>query len=215
MAGKFIVIEGPDGSGKSTQAELLVKHLADKGLEVVHVREPGGTAVGERIRKVLRDSQLSGMSVATEMLLYMACRAQLVKEIIKPALAKNKIVVADRFLLSTFVYQGIAGGLGKGIVRKIGEFVTEEVQPNLTVVLRLKKNKWLDRRMLGRARAQISLFDEAPDREEKKDLTFHEKVREAYHRLGKKSKATVVVDGNGEPLEVHQRVVEAVEDAIR
>jgi dTMP kinase len=215
VEGKFIVIEGADGTGKSTQAEMLVKHLESKGLPVVAVREPGGTAVGERVRAVLRDPALAGMSAEAEMFLYMASRAQLVREVVKPALAEGKIVVADRFLLSTVVYQGAAGGLGEETVKRIGEAATGGLSPDIIVIIDVKEKKWLSRKGLQRDGAQINIFDEPPDREELKGIEFHKKVRNAYLELARKDKSKVVIDGGGTPQQVHHRVVEAVENALQ
>lgn len=215
MEGRFIVIEGPDGSGKSTQAELLVNHLRNKGLEVVAVREPGGTKVGERVRAILRDSSLKGMPVSAEMFLYMASRAQLVEEVIRPALAQGSIVVADRFLLSTIVYQGAAGGLGVETVRQIGEAATGGLRPDLTVIVDVNEGKWLSRKGLQRDGAQMDFFDEPPDREELKGLDFHKRVREAYVELAGKDETIRVIDGSGTPEQVHQRIAKVVENALR
>jgi dTMP kinase len=214
VEGKFIVIEGADGTGKTTQAEMLVEYLEGKGLPVVAVREPGGTQIGKHIRSILRNPDFSGMSLSTELLLYMASRAQLVEEVLKPALVQGKIVVADRFLLSSIVYQGTAGGLGEDTVTRIAEIVTGGLRPTLTIVINLRRDKWLKRRTLGRAKVQIPLFEQS-DREELKGLKFHEKVRKEYLRIAKRDKSIVVINGNGTPQAVHERIVKAVEDALR
>jgi dTMP kinase len=215
MEGKFIVVEGADGTGKTTQAEMLVSHLEARGLPVVAVREPGGTRVGEKIREILRDPGLAGMSAVTEMFLYMASRAQLVEEVIRPALADGKIVVADRFLLSTVVYQGVAGGLGMDTVLEIGKVATGGLEPALTVIIDLEDRKRMTRKGIERDGAQAGLFDEPPDREELKGIEFHKKVRNAYLELAGKDGSMVVIDGGGTPRQVHERVIEAVENALR
>ena len=110
---RFIALEGPDGSGKTTQAARLVGWLRDQGQEVVACRDPGGTGLGDRLRSILLDRSELTISLRSEMLLYMASRAQLVEEVIQPALTAGKIVVSDRFLLSNVVYQGYAGGLDR------------------------------------------------------------------------------------------------------
>ena len=143
MKGRFIVIEGPDGSGKSTQAQMLVEKMEKDGSPVVAIREPGGTVIGEKIRSILRDPSLSEMTAETEMFLYMASRAQIVREVIKPELEKGRLVLADRFLLSTVVYQGAAGGLGIDTVLKIGQIATGGLKPDLTIVVDINEKKWM------------------------------------------------------------------------
>ena len=215
MEGKFIVVEGADGSGKSTQAEMLADYLRGRGLPVVSVREPGGTKIGENIRSILRSPELAGMSVCTEMLLYMASRAQLVREVIEPALAAGRVVVADRFLLSTVAYQGAAGGLGVEVVKEIGNVATGGLKPSLTIVIDVNEKKWMQRKGFERDGAQAGLFEEPPDREELKGLEFHRKVREAYLELARADDSSAIVDGSGTPEQVHAEIVKVVEDALR
>jgi dTMP kinase len=215
MEGKFLVIEGADGTGKSTQAQMLASYLEDRGTPVIAVREPGGTKVGEKIRAILRDPALAGMSARTEMFLYMASRAQLVKEVIRPALAEGKTVVADRFLLSTVVYQGIAGGLGMETVLEAGKVATGDLKPSLTIIIDLEDKKRMARKGIELDGAQADLFDEPPDREELKGIEFHRKVRDAYLEFARKDGSLVVIDGGGTPEQVHERVVKAVENALR
>ena len=119
--GRFVVLDGPDGGGKSTQAALLADWLRAQGLEVVTCRDPGGTALGDRLRSLLLDRDSVPLSMRSEMLLYQASRAQLVDEIIRPALEAGKVVVSDRFLLANIVYQGFAGGLGIDVVGAVGK----------------------------------------------------------------------------------------------
>jgi dTMP kinase len=215
VEGRLIAVEGADGTGKSTQAELLVEYLDRKGYPVQAVREPGGTKLGERVREILRDIGLAGMSVEAEMFLYMASRAQLVGEVIRPALAQGKLVVSDRFLLSTAVYQGAAGGLGVQKVYDIGRIATGGLLPFLTVVIDVDEKKWLARKGLLREGAQMGFFEEPPDREELKGLDFHRKVRSAYREAARDDKSIVLVDGSRSPREVHENVVEVVENALR
>ena len=215
MTGKFIVVEGADGTGKSTQAGMLVEYLLGRGHTVVDVREPGGTKLGESIRSVLRNPGFRGMSAQAEMFLYMASRAQLVREVIEPALAEGSIVVADRFLLSTVAYQGAAGGLGVEIVKEIGKVATGGMRPSLTIVIDVNEKKWLLRKGFQRDGAQVGLFEEPPDREELKGLEFHKKVRDAYLELARNDDLSVVVDGSGTPQQVHEKIAKVVEDALR
>ncbi len=166
--GKFIVLEGPEGSGKSTQIARLAAKCEAEHLRVRAVREPGGTVIGEEIRKVLLDAKNHRMTVGTELLLYMACRAQLVHEVIGPALDAGEIVIADRFLTSTIVYQGLAGGLGAEEVKRLYRETCGGVEPDLVVVLDLDAEA-------GLARVQRSF-----DRVEQKPIDFHRRVRAGY-----------------------------------
>lgn len=175
--GKFIVLEGPEGSGKTTQIQLLAKRLAEQGRIVHMVREPGGTSIGETIRHVLLDSKNSMMTVGTELMLYMACRVQLVHEKIRPALEKGEFVLADRFLTSTIVYQGIAGGLGADEVRRLYRLVCGDVEPDLVVVLDLPAEDGLQRINGKRIKHIHTLFE---DRIEGKPIEFHQEVRKGY-----------------------------------
>lgn len=133
--GRFIALDGPDGGGKTTQAARLVEWLRSEGHEVVACRDPGGTAVGERLREILLDRQTTRLSMRTEMLLYMASRAQLVEEVIRPALVAGRTVVTDRYVLANVVYQGYAGGLLIDEIWKVGTVATGGLMPDLTLVL--------------------------------------------------------------------------------
>ncbi|MDD5596142.1 MAG: dTMP kinase [Candidatus Omnitrophica bacterium] len=171
MKGKFITFEGSEGCGKSTQSKLLVAYLKKKGLPVVYVREPGGTKISEEIRKVLLDTTNESMSQVCEMLLYMAARAQIVKEIIQPALKKGKIVISDRFLDSTLAYQGYGLGMEIEFIKKVGSYVTAGIKPNLTIFLDLPIKKGLKHRQFTQ------------DRIEKRALNYHQRVRSGYLKL--------------------------------
>jgi len=135
--GLFITIEGPDGAGKSTQIIFIKKFLEEKGYEVLLTREPGGTVIGEKIRGLLLDKSHQEMSDITEALLYAASRAQHVAELIIPALSEGKIVLCDRFVDSSIVYQGKGRGLGLESITNINDFATCGLKPNLTILLLL------------------------------------------------------------------------------
>ncbi|MDD5246233.1 MAG: dTMP kinase [Candidatus Omnitrophica bacterium] len=171
MKGKFITFEGSEGCGKSTQSKLLAAHLQRKGFSVVYVREPGGTRISEKIRKILLDPENRLMSEACEMLLYMAARAQIVKEIVRPALLSGKIVICDRFLDSTLAYQGYGLGVDTGLIRQIGGFATAGLKPDLTIFLDLPVKKGLVHRKFTK------------DRIERRPLGYHVKVRNGYLKL--------------------------------
>ena len=133
--GFFLALDGPDGGGKSTQAALLVEWLRGLGAEVVACRDPGGTALGDRVRALLLDRDGPPIAARAEMLLYMASRAQLVEDVIRPALAAGQVVVSDRYLLANVVYQGHAGGIAPSEVWAVGKASTGGLMPDLTLVL--------------------------------------------------------------------------------
>ena len=134
LAGRFLVFDGPDGSGKSTQFRRFADEAAAGGLTVCEVREPGGTPVGEAVRKLLLDPAYEGMDLTCEMLLYMASRAELVASRVKPALARGELVLADRFISSTLAYQGTAGGLSVDDIRAVGRVAVGETWPDTVVI---------------------------------------------------------------------------------
>jgi dTMP kinase len=177
-AGAFIVLEGPDGAGKTTQAGRLVAALASRGLDPVRVREPGGTSLGERVRAILLDPD-EPMSVRAEMFLFQAARAQLTDSVIRPALAAGRVVVADRFYASTAVYQGHAGpaALPLGIERAIelSVLATGGLVPDVTILLDLAPERAVDR--LDEAERETGT-----DRFEARDDAFRRAVREGYRR---------------------------------
>jgi dTMP kinase len=176
----FLSFEGSEGSGKSTQIDLLAARLKTAGHAVVVTREPGGTPLGEEIRHLLKHSPNGAAMVPeTELLLFAASRAQLVREVITPALLEGKIILCDRFLDSTTVYQGVARKLSADPVAMINRFAVGEVLPNLTVVLDLPAE-------VGLARARSRTTDK-PDRMEQEALDFYQRVREGYLALAKSS----------------------------
>lgn len=171
MRGKFITFEGSEGCGKSTQSRLLYLYLKKKGYRVVYLREPGGVAISEKVRRVLLDPRNKNMSASCETLLYMASRAQVVKEIIQPQINKGKIVICDRFLDSTIVYQGFGLGIDIKTILKIGEFATAGIKPDLTFLLDLAVKKGLEHRRDNK------------DRIEQRSFRYHLKVRKGYLKL--------------------------------
>lgn len=172
MKGKFITFEGSEGCGKSTQSKLLYQYLKSKGYRVVYLREPGGTAISEKIRKILLDPR-NHITPLCEMLLYMAARAQLVNDIIKPALIKGKTVVCDRFQDSTLAYQGYGLGIDINFIKSIGNCVTAGIKPDLTIFLDLPIKKGLKYRISSK------------DRIEKRSYVYHLRVRKGYLKLAK------------------------------
>ena len=172
MKCKFITFEGSEGCGKSTQSEMLFSHLKAKGAKIVYLREPGGVKLSEMIREILLNPK-SRISPAAETLLYMAARAQVVEEIIKPALNAGKIVVCDRFLDSTIAYQGYGLGIDIKLIKSIGNFATQGIKPDLTIFLDLAVKSGLKHR------------HNCKDRIEQRSVGYHEKVRRGYLALAK------------------------------
>lgn len=168
----FFSLEGIDGSGKTTQIDMLIDALTKEGYSVVKLREPGGAKISERVREILLDTNFKGiMSDKTELLLYNAARAQVIAEIIQPALDAGKIVIADRFAWSTFAYQGYARGLGADLVQRLTEITCDGCFPELTIVLDID---------VQRGRARTAKRGEAPDRLESEKAEFFERVRKGY-----------------------------------
>lgn len=187
--GKLISFEGSEGSGKSTQITRLAAHLQKLGREVITVREPGGTEIGEQIRNlIVHNSKGEEMCAETELLLFAASRAQLVREVIAPALKNGAIVLSDRFLDSSTVYQGIGRNLAPDPVQQINRFAVGNVMPDLTVVMDVPTDV-----SLSRVRQRAS---DLPDRMERENIDFYDKVREGYLVLAKSMpERFAVVDG--------------------
>lgn len=183
MKGTFITFEGSEGCGKSTQSKLLYDYLKAGGHKVIYLREPGATRISEKIRKILLDVNNKKMASGCEMLLYMAARAQIVGEVIEPALKKGMIVICDRFLDSTVVYQGYGLGIELNLIHQVGKFVTRNIKPDLTVFLDLPVKKGLEK------------CGWIKDRIEERSLRYHRRVREGYLALaGKEPKRIKVVE---------------------
>ncbi|AIS51301.1 thymidylate kinase Tmk [Thermoanaerobacter kivui] len=199
MKGKFITFEGIDGCGKTTQIKLLKEYLFKKGYNILVLREPGGTKVGEKIRDILLDKD-NFIFPMTEMLLYASSRAQLVSEKIIPALQKGKIVIADRFVDSSYVYQGYARELGIETVKVVNEIATIGILPDITIYIDITPEEAMKRR--GKREA---------DRLEKESMEFHEKVREGYVKLIKQHpERFVIIDGMQEISKVHQCIITVI-----
>jgi dTMP kinase len=192
----FISLEGVDGSGKSTQARLLVEAL---GEGTVSIREPGGTEAAERIRELLADPSLE-LEPLAELMLFLAARADLTERVIRPALDAGRVVVADRFSDSSVAYQGAARGLGVGEVIGLCEAATDGLWPDLTLLLRIDPAVGL-----GRAGGE--------DRFEQEGLALQQEVATAYDEIAQiASDRVVVIDASGSVEEVHERVLEAVNE---
>ena len=202
--GLLISFEGSEGSGKTTQIGMLSERLAAEGHDVLVTREPGGTLIGERIRNLLKhDENGNAMFPETELLLFGASRAQLVREVLSPALEANKVVLCDRYLDSTTVYQGVARNLSSDPVQLINAFAVGELVPDLTVVIDVPVN-------IGLSRLKLRASD-LPDRMEQENVEFYEQVREGYLLLAKNlPERFIVVNGNGPVEEVHDVIWEGI-----
>jgi dTMP kinase len=194
--GLFVTFEGPEGSGKSTQMALLAAWLREMGRPVVTSREPGGTRIGDQIRHVLHDVANTEMTPAAEVLLYSASRAQLVEQVIRPALAKGQIVLLDRYADSTLAYQGYGRGLDLADLTALTAVATQGLQPDLTLLLDLDVAAGLARRR--------DQGDEM-NRLDLETLEFHNRVRDGYHRLAAQEPERWVIVDAGQPVdEVHE-----------
>ncbi len=200
FSGKFIVLDGPDGCGKSTQAKLLSEWLQKQDIPTVSFRDPGDTAVGEKIRQVLLSPEHNTMSTRTELLLYMATRTQLWAERIAPALETNQCVVLDRWLSSTCAYQGCAGGFGMDKVIKIATDCLERVWPDLTIVLDVDLQTASQR------------LNRQLDRMEAKGDGYHQRVREGFLQLAEQQENFLVIDASGDIETVHKKILKLISE---
>ncbi|MFH1626267.1 MAG: dTMP kinase [Pseudomonadota bacterium] len=204
----FITFEGIEGCGKTTQITLMGGFLREKGFSCRLTREPGGTAIGEEIRKILLSSENSRMSPITELFLYLASRAQHVEEVIKPALKDKKIVLCDRFSDATIAYQEHARGFDLKLVRELDKLATSGLKPDITVLLDCPVEIGLERAM-RRIGSQTKQMKE--DRFEREDKAFHEKVREGYLKIAKNDRERIVlIDGTKDRDTVHEEIWKAV-----
>jgi dTMP kinase len=187
LPGKLFIVEGIDGSGKTTQIELLNSFLKQSGFDVVLTREPGGTDIGDKIRKILLDSKNIQMSYRAETLLFLASRAELVSKVIQPSLNQGKIIICDRFFDSTIAYQGIARQLGAEKILDMSLWATENIIPDLTFLLSIDVWECENRIKNGKKKK---------DRIEKEEIDFKSKIQEGYMQLaGKNKERFVIVDG--------------------
>lgn len=205
MAGLFITMEGSDGSGKSTQIEKLKDYLSNKGYDIILCREPGGTVISEEIRKVILNKDFTEMGYMTELLLYASARAQLVEQVIRPALKEGKVVICDRFVDSSAVYQGVARGLGVDLVYEINQYAIGDTFPDITILLDVSGNTGIRRK-----KKQREL-----DRMELEAVSFHEKVSDGYRMLAEKFPDRIKkLDGTKQIEEIHRQIIKMVTEII-
>lgn len=199
--GFFVAFEGPEGAGKSTQIARLVDRLEAAGIDAVQTREPGGTRAGDRIREVILDPDLD-VAPMTEFLLYSASRAQLMREVIRPALDAGRTVISDRFAGASLAYQGFGRGVDLEFIRMLTTRVTGGVAPDLTLLLDLDVGVGLERVARRGAR----------DRLERADAAFHERVRRGFAEIAAADPSWLVVDGALPPDDLAEHVWKAMRD---
>lgn len=206
QGGFFLTVEGIDGAGKGTQLIRIEKWLQQKQLDYIALREPGGTRIGEAIRAILLDKENSKMDDLTELLLFQAARAQLIEEVIRPALAANKVVLCDRFFDSTWAYQAGGRGLDPEMVEAAIALATRGLSPQLTIYLDLEPA--LARERLGR---RASLEQDEADRIEEENLNFSVRVRQAYLDLARREKRIRIIDAYRDENSVWQEIENVLE----
>ena len=207
--GLFITIDGPDGCGKSTNAVMLCEYIKRKGYKVVHTYEPGGTAIGEKIRKILLAPE-NIISPEAELLLYEASRAQLVKEIIIPAVKKNRVVVCERFYDATTAYQGYGRGLDIEMIKSLNKTASCGVVPDLTIILDIDAEKGLKKAVS----VSKDFKKGVADRLEKESMGFHKKVRAGFLKLAKEEPLRIKVVKVSDTIESTQKAVRKEVDRI-
>ena len=204
--GLLITFEGIDGCGKSTQLNKLADWFKSMNREVLLIREPGGTTIGEKIRTILLDKKNDEMCSITELLLYEAARAQIVSQVIRPALSEGKIIICDRFFDSTFAYQGFARGLGSDMVEGLNKIATEGLNPDITFLLDITAEEALKRRM-GRG--------EAEDRLEAMGIKFQQDVRKGYLKIASKDSRIKTIDASKSIDEIFDDILSEIKKEIK
>lgn len=206
-----MTFEGPEGSGKSTQIQLLHQALKGRGFAVVCTREPGGTPISEQIRAVLHDLKNVGMSPEAEVLLYSASRAQHVAQLIRPALERGEVVISDRYAESTLAYQGYGRGLDLDMLKTITAFATGGLYPDLVIYLDLDVQLGLQRKLRDQQQGQGEW-----NRMDQQDIAFHRRVREGYLKMaGQDRERWLVIDATRSVEEIHKVVLGRVEEFLR
>ncbi len=196
MTGILITFEGIEKCGKTTQAKLLYEYLKEKGIPCILVHEPGGTKIGEEIRKILLDKENTKMTPKTELFLYLAARAQLLTEVIFPSLQEGKIIICDRFSDSTLAYQGGGRNLELEKINQINKYATDKLKPNLTILIDIPVSI-----------SQERIKKEKKDRLEKENEEFHKRVRDTYLFLAKRApKRIKIFEGNKSIEDLHLEI---------
>ena len=199
MKGKFITFEGCEGVGKSTQVRFLKEYMANTNQDCIFLREPGGTDISEDIRKIILDPKNTAMTNECETMLYCAARAQLIKQVIEPALKEGKTVICDRFIDSTFAYQGVARGLGADYVEQLNDLACGKIKPDVTIFLDLSPEQAFERK--GGA--------DKNDRLEREAFDFHMKVYEGYKEAAKRHpKRIACIDATSDKFTTQNKIRE-------
>lgn len=207
----FITFEGPDGAGKSTQIDLVAKHLEQLGYRVFYTREPGGTPIGDQIRRILHDVKNSAITARAEILLYSASRAQLVEQIILPRLAQGEVVLCDRYADSTYAYQGYGRQLDFDQLRLITRFATQALTPDLTIYLDLDVEEGLRRKSAANRAGQGEW-----NRMDQLDLAFHQRVRRGYLEMARaEPERWLVVDATASVAAINQLICQRLEQVLK
>jgi len=202
MSGYFITLEGPDGSGKTSHVQPLADFLQSHGYSVITTREPGGTEIGDQVRRVIMDMKNKGMNPRTEILLFQASRVQIVEQVIRPALKAGKVVICDRYADSTMAYQGYGHQTDLVFLRQLLRFATGGLQPDLTLLLDLDARKGLQRRQ--KSGGEWNRLDDY-------EVEFHERVREGYHHLANaEPERWVTVDASNDMVSLQSKIREVV-----
>jgi dTMP kinase len=205
-SGRFITFEGMDGCGKTTQLRILANTLRESGRPVVETVEPGGTEIGQQIRRILLDPANSAIHPRTELLLYFGSRAQNVEQVIRPALAAGRTVLCDRFTDSTLVYQGCGRGLDSSVVLDLDRIACQGLKPDVTVLIDIDLET-----SLARARRRNQRTDSSESRIDEESHAFHERVRRGYLALAEREPERFkVIDGRAPVAEVANAIREAV-----
>ena len=185
----FITFEGPEGSGKSTQINLLENFLKETHKKFITIREPGGTVIGEEIRKILISSEFDDMSYETELLLFISSRKELMEKIIKPALKNNQFVLCDRFIDSTIAYQGYGRGINLNKIKMLNDLATGGLYPDVTFLLQLDVNSSIERLKSRYLNSELKL-----DRIENENESFYQKIFDGYNDISKSSNRIITID---------------------
>lgn len=206
MTSLFITLEGPDGCGKSTQIAPLADYLRSKGCTVFTTREPGGTVISDQVRQIIMAMKNTTMHPRTELLLFLSARAQLVEEVIRPRLAAGEIVISDRYADSTLAYQGYGHGYDRDQVRRLLDFATGGLKPDLTLLLDIDAEEGLHRRQTGGGEW---------NRMDAYQMEFHRRVREGYHELAaQEPDRWITIDGSQKPEMVQLTIRKVVDTRI-